>query len=123
MEEENFEPFFKDGDVNEENEFARKMKYVSNLEAARDYLDIAKEHTSRLTKIATRTPKSIMEMEIPRVQPYSQFDKTKNTKSSTRTPLPQYSGTKKSSSLYFLKSRAVETTSSRTIYSTTATWD
>ena len=55
--------------------------YISNLDAARDYIDITKKLTSKLIKIATRTPKSILEMKIPKVQPYSQFDKTKNTKS------------------------------------------
>ena len=53
------------------------MVYISNLEAARDYIDITKKLTSKLIKVATRTPKSILEMKIPKVKPYSQFDKTK----------------------------------------------
>ena len=72
MEEENFKPFFNHEDVNEENEDARKMKYVSHLEAARDYLNIARHHASNLIKIANKIPKSIMQMETPRKQCFSQ---------------------------------------------------
>ena len=73
MEEENFKPFFTHGDVNEENKYAKRMMNVLHLEATRDYLDIARQHTSKLIKIATQTQKNITQMDTPPEQYFSQF--------------------------------------------------
>ena len=71
MEEENFETFFKYGQLNHWNNDVKRMVYVSHLEAARDYIDIAKEHTSKLIKIASRSQKGITQMKAPQKQHFS----------------------------------------------------
>ena len=77
MEEENPGTFFKWGHLNERNQNAKSMVYVLHLEAARDYVNIAKKNTSKLIKIANQTPKSISQLETTQIQSFSQFDRTR----------------------------------------------